>query len=114
MVQAMLSDAARGLGMDRDEAHVVELVRRLEEHTGSMLSLALRRRGRPGGVARRELELRGMRRLVREPGAHLAREAELREFAIQQRPRGRVGVELRELAGLHLMQGTALDELALH
>ncbi len=90
----------------RDETHVIELVRSLEEHSAAMLRLALRRERRPGGIARRLFEVLLVRRLVLEPLGNLAGELQLvvdpfRTVALQ-------------LLGLHLVQSSALHELALH
>ena len=90
---AFLGEAAARVGVHRDEAHVVELVRCLEQHAGRVLRFSFARRRRPRGVARGELELGRMRRLVREPGGHLARELDLGEFAAKQLLSGRVGTE---------------------
>ena len=64
-------------GVHRDQPHEVELVRRLEQHAGAVLRLALRRERRPRGVARGVLELPRVRRLVLQPLGDLAREVEL-------------------------------------
>src|SRR6184192_4226547 len=68
MVEPMGCEAAARVGMHGHEAHVVELLRRLEEHAGRVLRLAGWRRCGPRGVARGELELVRVLGFVRKPG----------------------------------------------
>src|SRR4029079_6126531 len=51
MGERVLREAALRLGVDRDEAHEIELGRRLEQHSAAVPAPALGRGLGPGGIA---------------------------------------------------------------
>jgi hypothetical protein len=107
-------ESSIGSGSNRNEAHVVELFRRLEEHAVPVLLLALGRGRGPGGIASRKLELVGVCRFVLLPPADLAREIELGERAAEELAFDCHRIDLRGFFRFDFMQGAALDEKALH
>ena len=108
VLEPMLREATAAVGVHRHEAHVIELLRRLEQHARAMLRLARGRGDRPGRVTRGKLQLPCVRRLVLQPRAHLAREVELGGEPGCRR------IELLQIGRLHLVHGAPLHELALH
>ncbi len=66
--------------------------------------------GRPHGVAGREFKLVGVGRLVFLPRRDPAREGQLAERLAQQRLRGGLCVEVRDILGLEFSQRLALHE----
>src|SRR5207237_6044912 len=93
MLEPVRAGASARVRMDRNEAHVIELVRRLEQHARGVLRFAFGRRRRPRGVARGELELGSVLGLVRKPTGDLAREIDLGEIAAKKLASSADGVE---------------------
>ena len=83
--QAEAVDAVRVLVLDRDQAKVIELARRLEQHAGPVPRLACRRVRRPRGIAKREVDVGAVRGFVRAPCADRARERQLAGQALERR-----------------------------
>src|SRR4029079_1201946 len=59
--QAEAVDALLAVVLDRDQAQVIELARRLEQHAGTVPRLAGRRLRRPRGIAKRQVEIGAVR-----------------------------------------------------
>ena len=112
--------AADGGPRERNEVHVIELARGAEQHAPAVVGAPRLRVRRPGRVAQREVEPRGVVRLVLLPAGHRLRERELAvvaghraadrrlEFAAQ-----RGAVESSRHVGPVGIHRLALDEQAL-
>ena len=113
-------DAVPVLGLDRNEAEVVELARGFEQNTRSVQCLAFGCLHGPRGVAEREVDVGFMRGLVLSPLTDGSREGELAAQPHRRRADSRfelgaqrLAVEGRRLVGLVAVQRLALDDLAL-
>ncbi len=114
VVDAVAREAERLARDQRHEVLVIELRGRLEQHAVAMARAPGLGAGRPRRVARRQLELPGVGRLVFLPGRDPAREGQLAEGLAQQRLFGGLGIEIHHVLGLELRQRLALHEQALH
>ena len=108
-------DAGDRIVHDRHQRHRVDLARDLEQHPVVIRLPAGLAEGRPGGVARRQLQRLGVRRLVGEPVLDRLGEGELRQRPAQQRlqrPAQRRAVEALGLRRM-LAHRPSLHELPL-
>src|SRR5437773_1690628 len=114
VLRGMLRKAILGFAVNRDQPHVVELPRRLEQHAGAVLLASLGTRRSPRCVARGGFALRCMRCFVLQPLAHLLCKLQFRERATEDPILDRLRVNRSYFFRLDLVQGTPLHELALH
>ena len=112
VLRGMLRKAILGFAVNRDQPHVVELSRRLEQHAGAVLLASLGTRRSPRCVARGGFELRCMRCFVLQPVAHLSCKLQFRERPAEQLLSQCIRVDAGGV--FHFVQRTPLHELALH
>src|SRR6516162_11134702 len=108
------------LVLDGNEVYEVELARRFEKNAIPVQPASLGRMRGPRRIAKREVDLAGMRRFVRAPFADETREAELSVQRGQRLADERfqpqtqcIGVEASRIVGLVLVHRFALHDLAL-
>src|SRR6202165_963950 len=100
--------------VNRNQPHVVELSRRLEQHSSAVLLASFRRSGRPCSVTGRSVELAAVRRLVLQPPAYFLCKLQFRKRTAEQPIFECLRVNGFNFFRPDLVQGTPLHELALH
>ena len=114
--QGVARKSLRGVGLNRHQAHEIELPRRFEQHSGAVFRLALLGHGRPGRVTGRQFERVGVGRLVLLPPRDVPSKGQLAEGLAETGRELALGgrtVQVLRVGELDLVQRAALHEQAL-